>query len=154
MPEMGPKEWSPRGGPPGSLPRFIHQNGITMTYEAIPERPDRKDLDEKEQEWQDSAFHYKITLRRGRKKMTTYYSQGAALTDPPETEEVLDSLARDSEGIHAARSFEDWASEYGLDTDSRKAERTYRAVQEISEKLRQFLGEGPYQELVNKVERL
>lgn len=154
MPPTGPREWSPQGGPPGSLARFIHQNGITLTYEAIPERPDRKDLDEKEQEWQDRAFHYKVTLRRGRKKLTTYYSAGAGSPESPTVDEVLDILASDSSGADNARSFEDWASEYGYDTDSRKAERTFRAVQETSEKLKQLLGEGPFQELVYKIDRL
>lgn len=55
--------------------------------------------------------------------------------------DVLHSLASDSDVIDCA-TFEEWAENYGMDTDSRKAEATYRACLEIALKLRNGLGEA------------
>ena len=43
---------------------------------------------------------------------------------------------------------EDWCGEYGYDSDSRKAERTYKAIHEQSEKLAGFLGSELYEMLL------
>lgn len=65
---------------------------------------------------------------------------------PPELADVLNSLRLDAEGIENARNFEEWAGEYGYDTDSRKAEETYRDCQKMAGKLARFLGVA-YREL-------
>lgn len=54
--------------------------------------------------------------------------------------DVLHSLASDSDVIDCG-GFEEWAENYGMDTDSRKAEASYRACLEIALKLRNALGE-------------
>jgi hypothetical protein len=75
------------------------------------------------------STHWKVTLRRkGGRRMTVYFSMGPAHTSEPEAAEVLDCLASDASGYDNARSFEDWCSEYGYDSDSRKAERTYKTI--------------------------
>jgi len=38
------------------------------------------------------------------------------------------------------RRSEDWCAEYGYDTDSRKAERTFRAVERQTKALKRMLG--------------
>jgi len=58
----------------------------------------------------------------------------------PDTADVIASLARDSDVLDAA-GFEEWASDLGFDTDSRKAEAIYRACLEIALKLRAAIGE-------------
>jgi hypothetical protein len=58
----------------------------------------------------------------------------------PDACDVLYSLAIDV-NVLDARGFEDWASDFGYDTDSRKAESIYRACLEIALKLRNGLGE-------------
>lgn len=58
----------------------------------------------------------------------------------PSLADVLPSLASDAEAIDCG-TFEAWADNYGMDTDSRKAEATYRACLEIGLKLRAALGE-------------
>jgi len=58
----------------------------------------------------------------------------------PEFADVLHSLASDSDVLDAG-GFEEWASDLGYDTDSRKAEATYRACLDIALKLRNALGE-------------
>lgn len=58
----------------------------------------------------------------------------------PDACDVLYSLLMDSSGVENAGSFEAWASEYGYDTDSRKAEAIYRECVDLALKLRASLG--------------
>lgn len=58
----------------------------------------------------------------------------------PEAADVVYSLIMDSDVIEYA-TFEDWADSIGFDTDSRKAEQTYRACLEIGLRLRSALGD-------------
>jgi len=64
----------------------------------------------------------------------------------PDSLAVLASLAMDSDVLEA-RGFEDWASNFGYDTDSRKAESIYRTCLEIALKLRHALGDSGLQTL-------
>lgn len=59
----------------------------------------------------------------------------------PELSDVLYSLVMDADVLDAS-SFEEWASNLGYDTDSRKAETIYRACLDIALKLRNALGES------------
>lgn len=155
MAEKGPHEWSPRDRAPGTLGGFIYQNKITLQYVPISQRPDRTASPTKEeQQWQDSAFHYKVTLKHGPKRFTTFYSAGSGAPEPPEADEVLDSLASEASSYEDSRDFEDWAANNEYDTDSRRAERMYHAVKGIAEKLKNFLGEDLYKQLLYKTERL
>ena len=62
---------------------------------------------------------------------------------PPDLASVLSCLASAAAGYNNARKFEDWASEYGYDTDSRKAERIYRQVARLRDATRRLLA-GDY----------
>jgi len=73
---------------------------------------------------------------------------------PPDAATVLDCLASDSSSYDNARNFDDWCSEFGYDSDSRKAERTYRICGEQAKALRHFLGNDEYRHLLENVERL
>lgn len=57
----------------------------------------------------------------------------------PELQDVLSSLVADSDALDSP-TFEDWASNYGYDVDSRSGEKIYRACLEIGLKLRAMLG--------------
>lgn len=72
--------------------------------------------------------------------------------EPPTVSEVLDSLAVDVSSID--QPFEDWAQEYGFDTDSRKAEHMYEACRKEYYELRRLLGVRDLETLLNDVERL
>ena len=52
------------------------------------------------------------------------YKHGIALTDAPEPAEVLANYCRD--WLDAKQPFEEWVGNYGYDSDSRKAERTWK----------------------------
>ena len=86
--------------------------------------------------------------------MTIYFSQGPAIAREPSAADVLDCLASDAAGYESAGSFEDWASEYGYDTDSRKAERTYKAVEKQAADLARILPVDAYNDLLWHTERL
>lgn len=64
----------------------------------------------------------------------------------PELADVLHSLLLDAEAINSG-SFEDWAGDFGYDTDSRKAEAIYRACLDTGLKLRAMLGDETIQRL-------
>lgn len=135
------------------LQTFIAEQSLTATPERVATLPNR-DMDE--DQWHKDARHWKVRLTAGRKpvrRLTVPFSQGSAHTQAPRLGDVLDCLASDASGVENAKDFEDWCGEYGYDTDSRKAERTYRAVVKQTDALKQWLGEAAYQELLWEVER-
>lgn len=145
----GPKDWFPRGGPPGSIRRFIDDHGVTMTYERVDWNPNY----DRDDSWARSATHYKVTLKRPGKRMTLHYSIGNP-EDRPEADDVLDTLASDAAGYENSRGgFGEWADEYGFDPDSRSAERTFKAVEKQAERLKKFLGDEAYEKLLWETER-
>jgi len=105
----------------------------------------------------DNMNHYTVTLTRREdgktKRMTVPFFQGYGIEHDPRAEDVLDCLASDAAGVENARSFEDWCSEYGYDTDSRTAERIYKACEKLAEKLKNFMGSF-YDSLLWDVKRL
>lgn len=138
------------------LAQFAGVHRIGMQVDRVKRRPDRgPGQTEDERRWDAEASHYRVRLMRpGSKPFGLYYSMGSAHTAPPTLDDVLDNLAVDSSGYDTARGFEDWADSYGYDTDSRRAERIYRAVERQAEKLREFLGDDLYAVLLNGTERL
>jgi hypothetical protein len=92
-------------------------------------------------DWAPGTSHYRVSLRRAddrRQRLTVPFHMGSAHTDEPTAEDVLDCLLSDA---NTPEDFEEFCSEYGYDTDSRKAEKTHRACLAIGKKLRAFLGE-------------
>lgn len=71
----------------------------------------------------------------------------------PPKDEVLDCLLADASGVADGESFEEWCSNYGFDTDSRLAEKTYVACLKQTERLRTFLG-GKFDSYLYDTERL
>ena len=134
-----------------SLADFIAEHGITSTWKhVVGPRPSK--------EWPVGTHHYSVTLRRamtmddGGGLMTIPYHMGSGLTDPPTTEEVLETLTLDTVGYENAKDLEDWMSEYG-ETDYVRGKRTYEAVERQAQKLLEFLGEGLYKKLLWETER-
>ena len=130
----------------GTMADFVARHNIKIACEWADRNPHMPD-------WND-ANHYKCKLTMGRKQMTVYFSQGYGVTHEPEAADVLNCLADDSAGVSNARSFEEWADEYGYDTDSRKAEKTYNVCVKQAARLLSFLGDDLYNELLWETERL
>ena len=130
----------------GTMADFVARHNIKIACEWADRNPHMPD-------WND-ANHYKCKLTMGRKQMTVYFSQGYGVSHEPEVVDVLNCLADDSAGVSNARSFEEWAEEYGYDTDSRKAEKTYNVCVKQAARLLSFLGEDLYNELLWETKRL
>lgn len=120
---------------------WAEAHGITLTSEQLPHRTDGT-------VWGNGARHYLVTLTGPNGSLTTQYTQGSAYVSPPDVGGVLFCLASDARGIEDVDDFEEWAELYGLDTDSQRAEATYRTCQRLSEELARALGKDVFDELL------
>lgn len=130
-----------------TMQEFIKAHKITMTAEWADSNPNMEDSG--------NMDHWKCILKMGRKRLTVPFSMGIGHNGKaPKVEDVLDCMASDSSGIDNTTSFEDWCADYGYDTDSRKAERTFRVCERQAQKLRAFIGDNDYETLLYDTERL
>ncbi len=81
---------------------------------------------------------YTVTLGYGLQSMETTFRTGTGWTKEPTAHDVLVGLFLDADG--AEYDFEDWANEFGLDPDSRKAYATWEACKVIAADLRELFG--------------
>jgi hypothetical protein len=143
-----------------TLAQFIERHGIVMTAERTQRNPNMDDS-----KWE--ADHWLCTIRCGKRKLDTYFSQGIGHRAKPlpswqgkgrpiapKLDAVLDCLAMDASTIENSRDFEEFARELGYDTDSRKAERAYDACKRQARDLERLLGREAYNQLLWEVERL
>ena len=125
--------------------------GLNIKYEArqVARRPDGVT-------W--GATFYRIRIRCGSHRMTTYWSQGGALTEAPSLADVLDCLASDAASLENAKDFAEFATESGYNNGTeaglREAQRVYKAVCRTSAQLKRVLGESVYNALLWDCERL
>lgn len=132
-----------------NIEQFIERARLSMTCTRIDARPDRSD------DWDASARHFRITITGIGGSMRVHFSQGSAHTEDPTLADVLDCIASDSAGIENARGFDDWCSEYGYDTDSRKAARTFAACERQARALLRVLdSRDDFEALLFNTERL
>lgn len=136
------------------MDRFIEERQITMDAVRVDRNPNVKESD-----WDAGASHWRCTFRINASSFETYFSMGSAHTQPPTAADVLDCLASDASGIglddvSAQLDFEEWANEYGYDTDSISALHTYNLVKSQTVALHDFLGGSGYRELIEDIERL
>ena len=128
-----------------TIDQFIDNNGITIKAKSVDRNPHMSDTD---------MDHWKCVLARPGKRMTVTFSKGYGHNGAePTAAEVLDCLASDAAGLDNSRNFEDWCSEYGYNEDSRTAWRTYKTVVHEAVRLRHFLLDGLYDQLLYQVER-
>jgi hypothetical protein len=125
------------------LAEFIEQRQIKFTCQPVNTRPDGL--------MNDLTFHYKCRITMGKRGFTLYFSQGSGHKTAPTLEDVLSCLADDAGSYENARSFEEWAGDYGWDADSRKAEKCYRAIKRQSEQLKRTLSPDTYDYLIQDV---
>jgi hypothetical protein len=77
------------------------------------------------------------------------YNQGSAIKGNPKLHDVLYCLASDIRSLETSSDFEGWATDFGYDPDSRKAEKIYHAIKEENAKLIKALGSEMLNELLN-----
>ena len=94
---------------------------------------------DKQDEWQQRANGWRVTLTYKGRRMSVDYWMGSAIKGKPTSEAVLECLLSDA--CSGEESFEDFCANCGYDTDSRKAERIYRACQKNLKNVRRLLGD-------------
>lgn len=136
---------------------FIEDQMVQMESEAVPMNPHMEG-----DPWADTAYHYRVKFKKGPKSLVTYFSMGRAHADPPTPEEVLSSLADDAAGYENNPDVDSWVREYGeqageeIDPESsaaRKEKKLFRTIEKAAEKLKKFLGEDAYKQLLWETER-
>ena len=127
-----------------TMQEFIQTNKLDYTRRKAIKNPSMPDMPR--------HFYFSIVNRTTGNKMGVYFSQGSAHTKAPTLDEVLECLASDAAGVENAKTFEDWCGDYGYDTDSRKAEKTWKTVAQQADKLKSLLG-AEYETLLWKIER-
>jgi len=113
-----------------TLKEFINNMSLKMKTEQIESNPN----------WDSNvqANHYNVQLISGdnRKTCSFPFSQGIGIKENPNINGVLECLQSDS--LSGDFTFEGFCDEFGYDSDSRKAEKTFKACQETRFKLKKF----------------
>src|SRR5216684_6944674 len=115
---------------------FVNRHNVRMSCDWAATNPN---IDERD--WAQGTLHYRCVLRMDRKRLTTYFSQGPAISGEPTTADVLNCLASDACGLENARDFDDWCSDYGYASDSRQAAKIFKVIGNQAKQLRQFAGD-------------
>ena len=134
-----------------TIAQFIKEHHIRMTAERTdsnPSMPDSRNMD-----------HWKCVLTRKEntrtRRMTVYFSMGYGHNGKaPKAADVLSCIASDSATVENS-DFEEFCSEFGYDSDSRKTEKTYKACEHMAKRLQNWLNStSDYQQLLFDCERL
>lgn len=128
-----------------NIKTFVNRHNIKADVEWADSNPHMTDFE---------GNHFKVRLRYRGRQLTIPFSQGYGLSGEPTAADVLNCLASDSASVENARSFEEWASELGYDPDSRKAEKTFKVCETQADKLKKFLGNDLYEDLLWNTEGL
>ena len=105
---------------------------ISCTYGA-------KATPEDDDDWRQSAIGWSCTLRYQGRQYTFDFWQGSAIREDPDAHGCLDCLLSDAQA--GEQDFEEFCSETGYDSDSRKAEATWKACQKTAKAMRRLLGD-------------
>jgi len=98
-------------------------------------------------DWPSDAHPYKVVLRYHGRQLTVPFFTGSGWTREPSASDVLECLVSDASSVDCAQSFEEWASDLGYDTDSRKAEETYKNCVKAAAGVKRLLG-NDYQDFL------
>jgi len=100
---------------------------------------------DKQDEWQQNANGYRCTLRYDGRQYTFDFWQGLGISRDPDAEGCLECLLSDAQA--GEMDFEQFCAEFGYDTDSRKAEQTWKRCQRVLENMLRLLGDD-YEEML------
>lgn len=129
---------------------FAEKHNLELYRKRIPKRTDREAT-----EWDIYARHYEFDIIQidacGGGWREDYirsgeYSQGSAVMGSPTLEDILQSLRCDVSNMPC--DFEDWAGDFGYDTDSRRAYSMYEECYNTYGQLEDNLGREVFQEFM------
>lgn len=99
---------------------------------------------------------YKVTVQYNGRKTSFSFGDSIANTydnKKPDTNGLLETISSDyGFTLEMYPTFEDFASEFGYELDSRKAEKTYKACLDLSEKLHTVFNDGDMEKLREDLE--
>jgi hypothetical protein len=98
-------------------------------------------LDQQRDSWKKNANPWTVTLRYQGRQYTFPFWTGTGWTSKPNTFDAAHCVLSDASGFENSQGFEDWASDYGYDTDSRDAEDIYRATERVHRNIMRLLGD-------------
>jgi hypothetical protein len=107
-------------------------------------------------EWQHHAYRLRVHNAAG-DHFDTPWRQGTGITTSPDEQagDILDSLVSDAWDYQQADSFEEWADNFGYDTDSRTAEKLYNQCGATVEPVVRLLGgQEQFEYVATEVDRL
>jgi len=93
---------------------------------------------DQQDEWQRNANSYRCTTHYKGRRYSFDYWQGIGISHDPRVDDVLDSLLSDAQA--GEQTFEDFCADFGYDSDSRKAEKIWRACQRVAKNMKRLLG--------------
>lgn len=88
---------------------------------------ERTDDPDNPPKWADNMNAYDVMVIRGKAAMTLTFYQGKAHFSDPSREDVIHCLMADRDTL-TVDNFEDWAYQYGYDSDSISALNTYNKI--------------------------
>jgi len=130
---------------PRTMADQLKEYGLKVSVEREPSRPDGF------ADGMTRHFRCIVTRKGSRARYLCHFSQGDAHTEDPTPEDVIGALVSDAYGIRDG--FEGWARELGYDTDSREAERVFKACEKTAAGLRRLLSDAEVEALTYETER-
>lgn len=92
----------------------------------------------KDNDW--DCNHYKCTIRFENRQYTFDYYMGLRISGEPTLDSVMESLLMDCNVDQY--SFDEFCGEFGYDTDSRKAEASYKACLKLAKNVKRVFGDN------------
>lgn len=140
-----------------TLTAFAEEHGLTL---EILEGPDYQEepASGSDRPWPHHAYKLRINRAAGG-SMDSPWRQGISITDDPDIESLLDSIASDSSTVDNSRGFDDWANELGYSpmessADYNRAKSIYEACERQRDAIRELIGPEAYETLLYGTERL
>lgn len=134
-----------------SLSAWITKNDIQAS--ASPSSPNKREEEFAGPGWRSWNVVFSRPVLNSERKITIRFHMGPALEREPTAEDVLSCVALDAAGTENARNLADWMSDCGFDQEDRlKAAETYKATLDQTKKLRSWLDDKLFDELVWRVD--
>ena len=96
--------------------------------------------------------NHKITVKANGKRATFEFWASIMHPEIDSESDLISSFeCFVSDAVSGLYSFEDFCSEFGYDTDSRKAEKIHRACQKSADKLKRLLGDADIYDFANAI---
>lgn len=117
---------------------FLNKFGLKVSVTYLDNNPPAWD-----EEQSHDRLRYRVTIQRKdtHKSLSFIFWDSIANAERGERPKPYDVLASTSAESHIYDDFEDFCSEFGYSTDSRKAERTWKNIDKFAKRINAFFSE-------------